>query len=65
MTDELSLDFLRQLVLEQRSQIQDPTKKISAAIKHVEAAENYTSRVVRFLVAFRGCTSGVAVYMSF
>ena len=41
MTDELSLDFLRQLVLEQRSQIQDPTKKISTAIKHVDAAENY------------------------
>ena len=42
MSDELSLDFLRQLVLEQRSQIQDLTKKISAAMKQVEAAENYT-----------------------
>ena len=42
MSDELSVDSLRQLVLDQRSQIQDLTKKITAALKQVEATENYT-----------------------
>ena len=42
MSDEVSLSALKQLVLDQKSKIDDLNKKVSAALKQVEAAENYS-----------------------
>ena len=42
MSDESNLSYLRQLVLDQKSQIEDLNKKVTAALKQVEAAENYS-----------------------
>ena len=42
MSDEISISVLKQLVLDQKSQIDDLNKKVSAALKQAEAAENYS-----------------------
>ena len=42
MSDEVSLNYLRQLVLDQKLQIEELNKKVVAVQKQAEAAENYS-----------------------